>query len=131
MTNSLLETPCNQHGKDLPAGAPPPERPCPDKDNWSPYNSRLEFEVAEFLFEKVQMLNGNVSELMNFWAVSLLAYGENPPFADHHNMLNVIDASATGDIPWQSFKVSYEGELPEKDVPSWMLQSYNVWFWDP
>lgn len=68
---------------------------------------------------------------MNLWAASLLAHNDEPPFADHNDMLNVIDSSIEGDVPWQSFKVSYSGDIPHHDAPSWMTKSYDVWFRDP
>lgn len=76
------------------------------------------------------MSNDNI-DTMDFWAASLLPYGSTLPFADHHNMLNVIDASITGDIPWQSFKVTYNRDVLINNPLSWMNRSYDIWFQDP
>ena len=46
-------------------------------------------------------------------------------------MYSVIDAIKEGDIPWQSFSVTYDGNLPDGDVPPWMTASYEVWYRDP
>ena len=56
---------------------------------------------------------------------------QGPPFADHKEMYSVIDAIKEGDIPWQSFSVTYDGELPDGNVPPWMTASYEVWYRDP
>lgn len=39
------------------------------------------------------MVNGDISDLMNFWAADVLADGREPPFADYNDMLNTIDSS--------------------------------------
>lgn len=104
----------------------------PEKGDWTPYDRQVEFELAEFLFKKVQMSNSDISNLMNLWAADLLAEGREPPFADHNDLLNVIDSSVRGDVPWQSFKVSWQGDIPEGSRPShWMKKSYDVWYRDP
>lgn len=77
------------------------------------------------------MSNGDVDTMMDFWAASLLAHGGTSPFADHNDMLNVIDASIAGDVPWQSFKVTYNGDVPVNNLPNWMNRNYDVWFRDP
>jgi hypothetical protein len=53
-----------------------------------------------------------------------------PPFTGQRNLLSTIDSIPQGDIPWQGFKVSYQGEIP-KNAPSWMTATYDVWFQNP
>ncbi|KAE9403278.1 hypothetical protein BT96DRAFT_815328, partial [Gymnopus androsaceus JB14] len=45
----------------------------------------------------------------------------------------IINDIRQGDVPWESFTVKYNGELPEdrSSVPAWKLQGYEVWFRDP
>jgi hypothetical protein len=43
----------------------------------------------------------------------------------------MIDALDEGRSSWHSFQVSYQGERPTEDVPSWMNESYDVWHRDP
>ncbi|KII84506.1 hypothetical protein PLICRDRAFT_117609 [Plicaturopsis crispa FD-325 SS-3] len=123
--------PCDEKGNPLAPNAPPPARPPPSISDWSPYNSRLEFETAEFLFKQEQMSQKKISQLMDLWAASLLPHGGSPPFADYKDMLNVIDSTKLGDIKWDSFAVRYTGEIPAHDPPSWMTDTYEVWFRDP
>ncbi|KAJ6622831.1 hypothetical protein B0H10DRAFT_1944422 [Mycena sp. CBHHK59/15] len=55
-----------------------------------------------------------------------------PLFADHKDLYATIDAIQQGDVPWQSFTVTYMGPLPESgEVPVWMTEKYEVWFRSP
>ncbi|RXW13185.1 hypothetical protein EST38_g12668 [Candolleomyces aberdarensis] len=55
-----------------------------------------------------------------------------PPFANHRELYSLIDSIPDGDIAWDSFSVTYDGEKPTNaTVPPWMTQSYEVWFRDP
>ncbi|KAL6303589.1 hypothetical protein BKA93DRAFT_817925 [Sparassis latifolia] len=123
--------PCDAKGNFLAEGSIPPPRTKAGTDNWTPYNSRLEFETAEFLFKRDQMSQSKINTLMDLWAASLLPYGADPPFADYANMYHTIDATPEGGIPWQSFTAAYTGTLPEGKVPLWMTADYEVWFRDP
>ena len=106
-----------------------PPTPCggPSNTDWSPFRSRVDFEVADFLYRRDQMSQGHVSELMDLWAASLVPYGARPPFANCDEMLATIDTISHGDAPWFCFEVSYEGPLPEENIPSWMTEKYLVW----
>ncbi|KAG2110399.1 uncharacterized protein F5147DRAFT_745329 [Suillus discolor] len=117
---------------DIPPNTPPPPRPSNrGPDNWTPYANRVDFEVADFLYRRNQMLGGDIDFIFNLWAASLAAHGETPPFANHVEMYNVIDSTPLGDVAWQSFTSEYNGALPEGDVPTWMTSEYDVWFQDP
>jgi hypothetical protein len=90
--------------------------------------------LAHFLFKRNQMPGTNIDELMQIWAIiDSNGDGDDPPFADHEDLYDTIDATTQGDVPWQSFSVTYTGELPEggNTIPPWMLASYDVWFRDP
>ncbi|KAF8834422.1 hypothetical protein BDN67DRAFT_985332 [Paxillus ammoniavirescens] len=123
--------PCNEFGEFLPPGTPPPpyvDGPC---DDWTPYRNQIEFELAEFLFKWNQMSAGQINTLLDLWAATLLQHGEQPPFVDHHDLYKVIDSTPLGGVSWKSFTVSYDGEKPEHDVPQWMNDTFDVWYWDP
>jgi hypothetical protein len=72
----------------------------------------------------------NLDFLCDLMAVSLTKHCDTPPFADHKDLYNVIDATQLGDVPWQSFSVQYTGECPEV-VPPWMNDEFEVWYRDP
>ncbi|KAI0769267.1 hypothetical protein BD413DRAFT_604897 [Trametes elegans] len=124
--------PCDEAGcYILPAGTAPPPRTSATPDDWSPFGTRLEFELAEFLYKREQMSARNITTLMSLWAAYALQHGIQPPFADHADLYATIDSIALGDVPWGCLRARYHGPRPETDVPSWMDDAYEVWYRDP
>ncbi|KAJ7775224.1 hypothetical protein B0H14DRAFT_2401718, partial [Mycena olivaceomarginata] len=122
-------TPCDRDGYDLPPGSPPPPWDERAADDFSPFESRAEFEFADFLYREEEMAGKRVDRLSQILAA---LYGTDPPFADHKDLYSTIDAIQQGDVPWQSFSVTYTGPLPESgEVPTWMTEKYEVWFRSP
>jgi len=75
---------------------------------------------------------GNINQLLDLWAASLLLHHDQPPFQDHNNLYKTIDAIPLGDVPWKSFLMLYNGELPNNhEVPTWMESEFDVWYCDP
>jgi hypothetical protein len=78
------------------------------------------------------MSEGNINNLMEIlseWAKTLDPDAD-PPFADAKEMYSTIDACRLGHITWESFKVTYDGDVKEDDAP-WKQTAYDVWFRDP
>ena len=124
--------PCDAQGNYLPQGAPPPLRHFgKDPNDWTPYESRLEFETAEFLFKRNQMSGGDIDILLKLWSASLIKHDNNPPFPSHDDLYKTIDSTPLGDVPWESFSLKYKGELPDHQVPAWMTAEFDIWFRDP
>ena len=120
---------CDEKGDPLPEGAPPPPINSEQADgDYFPYDSRAEFELADFLFRKDQMSGNNINELMDIWATHQQELydddGATPPFANAQDLYNIIDGTEHGDVPWQAFSVKYNGDVPH-DSPKWMSASYN------
>ncbi|KAJ8495314.1 hypothetical protein ONZ51_g1758 [Trametes cubensis] len=128
---TLTGRPCDFLGNDLPPNAAVPHRTTAAPDDWYPYSSRVEFELAEFLFKKDQMAQPNISTLMDLWAADVLRYGGTPPFADHVDLHRTIDATDLGDVSWTVLHISYVGPRPTHDVPPWMNETYELWYRDP
>ena len=105
--------------------------PVKNPSDWTPYNSRLEFETAEFLFKRNQMSGGDIDVLLGLWAASLATHEDSPPFNSHCDMYDTIDSTALGDVNWESATLQYNGNLPEGEVPSWMKAEHEIWFRDP
>jgi hypothetical protein len=76
------------------------------------------------------MSAGNINTLLNLWAATLLKHDEPPPFANSADMYKTIDSTPLGDIPWQSFLVTYDGDALDP-APQWMSTEYEVCFRDP
>ena len=126
-----LATPTNKFGNDLPPGMEPTPRDVPDKDDWYPFASCIEFETVEFLFKENQMPQSHVDRLMRLWTASMLHHNDWAPYSGHADLHQVIDAIPHGDVPWQSIQVHYSGNLPEPVAPSLMTKGYDIWFRDP
>ncbi|KAH9857837.1 hypothetical protein C2E23DRAFT_865564 [Lenzites betulinus] len=133
MYHPLLDgRPCDKNGNFLPAGSPPPAASSDpaETQSYTPFDSRIEFEIADFLYRRVQMSGSKIDELMQLWACTL-PEDEDPPFVSHQHLYATIDAISSGDVPWQTFSVSYNGAIPLGVTPSWMSREYDVWFRDP
>ena len=125
--------PCDADGYDLPNNTPPtPEEPRADND-YFPYSSRPEFELADLLYQRVQMAGAKVSELMDIWAAYQQIYDVDaaPPFASSQDLYNTIDSTEIGDVAWQAFTVEFDGEVSSDMAPPWQKKSFEVWFRDP
>ncbi|KIK80294.1 hypothetical protein PAXRUDRAFT_15860 [Paxillus rubicundulus Ve08.2h10] len=119
---------CNASGNLIDPALPPPPVSQKQPDDWAPYSICLQFETAEFIYKDVELSAGNVDKLCQFWGESSLDHGGKPPFVDHKDLHNTIDATPLGDVPWESFKLKYSGECPPGQVPPWMTQTYEFWF---
>ncbi|KIK80883.1 hypothetical protein PAXRUDRAFT_157421, partial [Paxillus rubicundulus Ve08.2h10] len=91
----------------------------------------LEFELADFLFTRNQMLAKQIDFLLTIWGTSLLQHGGQPLFASHDDLYKTIDSMPLGDVKWQSFSIKYTSDQPFSNVPLWMDDTYKTWFRDP
>ncbi|KAG2098388.1 uncharacterized protein F5147DRAFT_754784 [Suillus discolor] len=129
--NVITARPCNADGIFLLPGTPPPPLENVATGDWTPFRNRTEFETAEFLYTQNQMPAGQINRLLDLWVSTLAKHGDKPPFADHRDLYDVIDNSPFGDVNWQNFTVTYDGERPEDGTKPWMDDKYEVWFRDP
>ena len=127
---------CNKDGNDLPPNIPPPD-PASQRssDDWFLYESCVQFEFADFLYQCNQMSEGDTNHLLNLINATLATHGGKAPFRNHHDMRDIIDATTISEAPWKHFKLNYEGPLPDgvsrEDAPVWMTEEHEVWFRDP
>jgi len=127
----VIGKPCDEKGDFLPPGTPPPARDNPQPNDWTPFCSCVEFETAEFLFKKEQMLAGCIDRLFELWAVSNIALGRTSPFKNACDMYKTINQATLGDVPWKLLKLHYQDEVDPKQSPSWMTTEHTVWYWEP
>ncbi|THU92773.1 hypothetical protein K435DRAFT_829595 [Dendrothele bispora CBS 962.96] len=113
-------------GNYLASGALPPPFDPPSNDYYL-YEKRTSFELADLLYRREQMSGGNINELLRIWAADS---DRDPPFANKADMLETIDTTIVGDIPWQCFTLSYDSPLPDKPEP-WMKKKFEVYYRDP
>lgn len=119
-----LGTPCDMNGDDLPAGEAPPPRTVLDDDDFSPYEDRATFEIADFLYRRNQMPGTHIDDLMALWAAK---EDSEPPFASTDHLYQTIDSTTLSDAPWESFSVKYQGPEPAEGAAPWMSQEFDVW----
>lgn len=108
--------------------------PLPDlrsRQDWTPFDNQVQFELGNFLYRKAQMSAGDIDTLLRLWAESHANCGCRPPFKNHRETYAKIDSIKVGDVPWDGFTLKYDGELPESDIPPWMKTEYQVWYRDP
>ncbi|KAJ7657538.1 hypothetical protein B0H17DRAFT_1171932 [Mycena rosella] len=115
--------PCDENGVYLPDGVPPPARTTAPNNDWSPYEDATQFNVADFLFRKVQMSSKNIDHLLELWALSTMNED------DYKHLYETIDATKVGDAPWQCYQT--EPLAVGEDAPAWARQSYEIWYRDP
>ena len=131
IVHMLVARPCDTEGNFLPEGTPPAQAEGRVPGNWSPFNSRDEFELADLLFTRTEMSRAQIDQLMQIWGARTTLEGGTTPFADAKNLHDTINAIEEGDVPWHSFRVSYDGDRPTSKVPSWMDDSHQVFYRDP
>ncbi|KAH9163560.1 hypothetical protein EDB89DRAFT_2116421 [Lactarius sanguifluus] len=123
---------CDKDSNDLSPTTPPtPRESDRGPDDWTPYQNRAEFELADFLYRRTQISAGNINTLLDIWASTLAPYGAEPPFRNHDELYDTIDLTPLGGIPWESFSVKYNEDVPDDKRVSWMDAEYEAWFRDP
>src|ERR1700761_1107854 len=127
-------TPCNEAGEYLPRGTPPSPPPAKSPNDWTPYRDRVDFELTEFLYAKVQMSGKAIDTLSQLLRACLLNHGVLPDdinvFERNADLLATIDSTPVGNVPWQGFTLSYDGPRP-LNAPEWMTTTHDVWYRDP
>ncbi|KIL54650.1 hypothetical protein M378DRAFT_92135 [Amanita muscaria Koide BX008] len=126
--------PCNSAGAFLPDNTPPPPWEDPQPNDFSPFSDLEDFQMAELLYSRTKMPRRQISDLMQILARKFAKVGNpdtDPPFADCDELYAMIDSIEHGDIAWESFNVSYSGEVTTENDAPWKHDSYDVWFRDP
>ncbi|KAJ7233657.1 hypothetical protein C8J57DRAFT_1249760 [Mycena rebaudengoi] len=113
----------------LDAGTPPPPRTILADNDWAPYADQVQFELADFLFRKVQMSTTNIDTLLELWALSQMKHNNLGPFQDYKEIYETIDATKVGDAPWKCYQTT--PMAVGDDAQAWARQSYEVWYRDP
>ena len=122
---------CDENGINLPEGTPPLPHTPQGQDDWTPYRNQLEFETAKHFFSNAQMPAGEIDNILYLWGLSLATHRDKPLFADHRDLYETIDSTPISDAPWRSFGIKYQGSHPSRDLPSWMNQTYDIWYRNP
>lgn len=111
----------------------PPRRESFNPKTYDPFENQPHFELADLLFRRSQLPKSHLRELFQVLSALDLAKGGDgsAPYADDEDLLATIDSITIGDVDWQSFNVSYAGEVGPEDETPWKHQEFVVWYRDP
>ncbi|KAI0282250.1 hypothetical protein BC826DRAFT_1093972 [Russula brevipes] len=130
----LTALPCDTEGNYLPHGTPPPPRetvPAVQGD-WTPFDSELQFKVADVFYRRAAMSASNIDAILELWAETATLLGADAPFESHEHLYKTIDSSTVGNVPWECL-VTSPPQTDNSNSPAvgWMKKSYEVWYRDP
>lgn len=130
--NETLARPCDQNGDFLPLDTPPLPRETPLQGDWTPFNSEVQFKVADLVYRRAELSASNIDALLDLWAQSFedVDPPQCSPFENHEDLYATIDSSTLGDIPWQCLVTQIPDDINEHS-PNWMRTQYEVWYRDP
>lgn len=127
-----IATRCNKDGEFLTADATPEPPAVPSQTDWFPFNSRVGFELADFVFTDAELSKKKINRLLELWAATLVPHDVLPPATDHVDLLRQIDSIPLGSVPWESFCLNYDEPLPRNThLPEWKTTKYEIWFRNP
>ena len=117
-----------KNGNFLPAYSPPPSSSPPPDDNktWDPFPSRIAFDFSYFHFVEQQTSKAGINKALDLWAASILEYGVDTPWSNTQELYATIDTIQHGEAPWKTFKLYYNGPLPEGIPPHWMMDTFEL-----
>lgn len=137
-------TPCDSNGNALEEGSlasPFPhdsENPnvapgTTGNSDWEPFENRLRFEWADFIFRRSKMSKANTHYILQLLATTLRLQGDDDGssiFKSIRELYDTIDSVKAGDVSWQSCRIRYRGDVNDNS-PIWMTEEHEVWFRDP
>ena len=127
---SVLGEPCDSDGGPLDPESPPLVAEVKDVTDWTPYGSRVAFELADFIYRRNQMSAGDFNALCELLKATRLPHDSTPPFSNYAELCRTIDETPVGGVAWESITLSYTGPRPD-DAPSWMESTHELWYRDP
>lgn len=100
--------------------------------DWSPFNSRIGFELTNLIFAEAELARKKSDHLLQLWSTSLIPHGVPPPITDYAGLLQQVNLIPLGDVPWESFSLHYD-DLPPTITysPEQKTAEYDVWYRDP
>ena len=101
----------------------------PPYTRWLDFDSWVQFELADFLFEDIQMLGRRINRLIEIWAADNLKHGNLLPLMDHGNIYDSIDS-----IHWETHYIN-GGHFKLNILATSLLiilvgHLTNIWSWE-
>ena len=97
-----------------------------DNESWNPFPSRIAFDFSYFHFVEQQTSEAGIVKALDLWAASILEYGGDTPWSNAQELYATIDTIQHGEAPWRTFKLCYNGPLPEGTPPRWMMDTFEL-----
>jgi len=116
---------CDLNGNSLLPGAPPPARETPQPGDWTPFDSEVQFQLADLIYRWAELSASNINALLEIWAQSVHDLDAFAPFKNHDDIYATIDSSVLGDVPWQCMVTEVPEDVDQR-MQSWMQTSYKV-----
>jgi hypothetical protein len=112
-------------------GGPPsssiPSLPPPPNSFWS-FRDCHEFDWVIHYVTDLSASQRQISKGLDLWLSSTLHPGYSGPpilWQNAQEMYDTIDAIQQGAIPWQTYKIKYQGPV-DTNSPKWKLQTYQL-----
>jgi len=106
-------------------------------NDFSPFPDQRAFEFADLLYSKVQCSEPHIDRFCDILSAYICRKchldsddPDNPP-ASSKDVYEMIDDITEGDVPWECFKLSYEGDVEPNDTTPWKRDEYEVWYRNP
>jgi len=122
--------PCDLEGNPLPPGAPPPARETAQPGDWTPFDSEVQFQLADLIYHRAELSASNIDTLLEIWAQSVQDLDASVPFKNHDDLYATIDLSVLRDVPWQCLVTEVPKDV-DRRTQSWNQTRYKVWYHDP
>jgi hypothetical protein len=100
--------------------------------NWDSFGNRFRFQFAQLAFERMEMSEANINDLLKIWAANNVAFadGADPIFESADQLLQAIDDCLYGAVAWKELHLNYEHDMQD-DLPSWKTATYTVYARNP
>jgi hypothetical protein len=125
--------PCTQDGLFIhdPASNPPASESvasATSSNPWVLFEDRLAFEWAHEHFVKVQSSKKEIGRGLELWRAALRKGGcrDELPWCSADEMYATIDSIQDGSTPWSTFILRYNGQKPDRNIPLWMEEEYEL-----
>jgi hypothetical protein len=124
--------PCDCNGNFIPNGTPP--LPWDDRapEDFSPFQNREAYQLADLLYRRNQMPEHQIDDLLQIWAQTLPLEEDELLFTSVRDLYATLDSIDLANIRWQSFSLSYKPKDGATGVDAtWKSNEYDVWYRDP
>jgi hypothetical protein len=108
---------------------PPPRQETQLQGDWAPFNDKVQFELADFLFRGAELSASKVDTLLDLWTQSLYEFDAPGPMKDHRELHTLIDSSTLGDVPWQCMVTTFNKDT--RNASPWTQTAYEIWYRNP